>query len=43
MVLIFNLSPCGVFFGKTPASTSDKPRAASAVVVVGKIRGGGLI
>lgn len=29
-----------IFFGKTPVSTSDKPRAASKVTVVGKIMGG---
>jgi len=29
-----------IFFGKTPASTSDKPRAASPVNVFGKISSG---
>jgi len=29
-----------IFFGRTPASTSDKPRAASAVIVIGKVKGG---
>ncbi|MAG60070.1 hypothetical protein CMO96_04755 [Candidatus Woesebacteria bacterium] len=28
-----------IFFGRTPASTSDKPRAASAIVVVGEATG----
>jgi len=28
-----------IFFGRTPASTSDKPRAASAVTVVGRVEG----
>lgn len=28
-----------LFFGRTPASTSDKPKAASAVNVVGRILG----
>ena len=27
-----------IFFGKTPASTGDEPRAASAVVSIGKIK-----
>ncbi len=29
-----------VFFGPTPASTDEKPRAASPVTVVGRISGG---
>jgi hypothetical protein len=28
-----------VFFGRTPASTDDRPRAASAVNIIGKIQG----
>ena len=28
-----------IFFGKTPASTGDKPQAASPVTVIGKIIG----
>ena len=28
-----------IFFGKTPASIDDKPRAASPVTIVGKIKG----
>lgn len=28
-----------VFFGRTPASTDDRPRAASAVNILGRIRG----
>jgi hypothetical protein len=28
-----------IFFGRTPASTDDRPRAASAVNVVGKVLG----
>ncbi len=27
-----------IFFGKTPASTGDKPQAASPVTVIGKIK-----
>ena len=29
-----------LFFGRTPVSTSDRPRAASPVAVVGKLVGG---
>jgi hypothetical protein len=28
-----------IFFGRTPASTDDRPRAASAVNIIGKVRG----
>lgn len=28
-----------IFFGRTPASTTDKPRAASAVNVIGRVEG----
>lgn len=28
-----------IFYGKTPASLDDKPRAASPVMVVGKVKG----
>ena len=28
-----------IFFGRTPASTDDKPRAASAVNILGRIQG----
>lgn len=28
-----------MFFGRTPASTDDRPRAASAVNIIGKIQG----
>lgn len=28
-----------IFFGRTPASTDDRPRAASAVNIIGRIRG----
>ncbi len=28
-----------IFFGRTPASTDDRPRAASAVNVVGQVQG----
>ncbi len=28
-----------IFFGRTPASTDDRPRAASAVNVIGQVRG----
>jgi hypothetical protein len=28
-----------IFFGRTPASTDDRPRAASAVNILGRIRG----
>jgi hypothetical protein len=28
-----------LFFGRTPASTSDRPRAASSVTVIGKLVG----
>lgn len=28
-----------IFFGRTPASTDDRPRAASAVNIIGRIQG----
>jgi hypothetical protein len=28
-----------IFFGRTPASTDDRPRAASAVNIIGKVLG----
>ncbi len=28
-----------IFFGRTPASTDDRPRAASAVNIIGRVRG----
>jgi len=28
-----------IFFGRTPASTDDRPRAASAVNIIGAIQG----
>jgi hypothetical protein len=28
-----------IFFGRTPASTDDRPRAASAVNILGRIQG----
>ena len=28
-----------IFFGKTPASSDDRPRAASAVNIIGRVRG----
>lgn len=28
-----------IFFGRTPASTDDRPRAASAVNIIGKVQG----
>jgi hypothetical protein len=28
-----------IFFGRTPASTDDRPRAASAVNIIGSVRG----